>query len=161
MEKMEIYKKLKHLRKERGLTLNTMAEKIGSDYQQISRIERGKSKLSIDLLMRMANALETPITDIVHQKQEPQKIVSFPQKEEAPFAFEELLTIILEKPESFNHSHPSNDLSIVSSLISQDPRGFLLSIVMAHTDLPGPQRGLLSIVTAHTDLPDPSGVSYR
>lgn len=73
MKEPEIYEKLKQLRKERGLTLNTLAEKIGSDYQQISRIERGKSRLTIDVLMKLADALQTPIYDIVEAKNEEKK----------------------------------------------------------------------------------------
>lgn len=65
MNEQNIYKNLKQLRKERGLTLSNLADKIGSDYQQLSRIERGKSRLTVDVLMRMAAALETPIDQLI------------------------------------------------------------------------------------------------
>lgn len=116
METTEIYKKLKQLRKERGLTLNTLAEKIGSDYQQISRIERGRSKLSVDLLMKMANALETPVAEIVQNGQK-QKVI--PSKKD--LSSEEILKIVLEKVESAiqetkRQLSPSTKASLVSQI---------------------------------------------
>lgn len=96
MSQIEIYKKLKQLRKERGLTLNTFAEKIGSDYQQVSRIERGKSKLTIDMLMRMADALETPVGDIVERPLSGEKkIIPLKTLETPTFFSQELLALIL------------------------------------------------------------------
>ena len=82
---MEVYQKLKQLRKERGLTLNNLAEKIGSDYQQLSRIERGKSRLTIDVLMKMADALDAPIHTIVGTKSDArppmiQQVAEFPKE---------------------------------------------------------------------------------
>jgi transcriptional regulator with XRE-family HTH domain len=95
----EIHKRLKQLRKERGVTLNSLAEKMGVDYQQLSRIERGKSRLNINVLMKMADALETPISEIVNTKQEvvkviPQERPSYPLNDS-----QELLGKILEKIE--------------------------------------------------------------
>jgi transcriptional regulator with XRE-family HTH domain len=100
MKDVEIYKKLKQLRKERGLTLNTLAEKIGSDYQQISRIERGKSRLTIDVLMKMAEALDIPIQDIVKTKAEDKKLMPVRQQESDTLPAQELLSVILEKIET-------------------------------------------------------------
>lgn len=70
MKQTDIYKKLKALRKERGLTLVDLADKIGSDYQQLSRIERGKSRLTVDVLMKMADAFQTPIDQLINPKEE-------------------------------------------------------------------------------------------
>lgn len=99
MKEPEIYEKLKQLRKERGLTLNNLAEKIGSDYQQISRIERGKSRLTIDVLMKLAEALDTPIHDIVEGSGEDKKVaLAEPASADTPSAHE-MLANILEKIE--------------------------------------------------------------
>lgn len=65
MKDEDIYKNIKNLRKERGLTLSNLADKMGSDYQQLSRVERGKSRLTVDMLMRMAEALDTPVDQII------------------------------------------------------------------------------------------------
>lgn len=123
MEHVEIYKKLRQLRKERGLTLNTFAEKIGSDYQQLSRIERGKSKLSIDMLMKMANALEAPVSDLMEQTPSETKVITaVPLSKEASHLFfnEEMLTVILEKLElGIEKSTPPLRAPIKAALASQ------------------------------------------
>jgi len=98
----EIHKRLKLLRKERGVSLNSLAEKMGVDYQQLSRIERGKSRLNINVLMKMAEALETPISEIVARKPETQaRVIS--QENLSPFLHlshsQEMLATILEKIE--------------------------------------------------------------
>ncbi|MBS0634690.1 MAG: helix-turn-helix transcriptional regulator [Verrucomicrobia bacterium] len=72
MNEENIYKNLKQLRKERGLTLSNLADKMGSDYQQLSRVERGKSRLTVDMLMRMAEALDTPVDQLIkHTEKKP------------------------------------------------------------------------------------------
>ena len=98
-KEIEIHEKLKQLRKERGLTLNNLADKIGSDYQQISRIERGKSRLTIDVLMKMADALETPVHELVKAKPEEKegKAIPFPMQKADLLLPQETLAIILEK----------------------------------------------------------------
>lgn len=109
MKEVEIYKKIRQIRKERGLTLNNLADKIGTDYQQISRIERGKSRLTIDILMKMAKALDTPIYDIVESRSEDKNHLSHNAKAhfETAQSSQDVLTTILEKIELF-----SNRLSI-------------------------------------------------
>lgn len=114
----EIYKKLRKLRQERGLTINNLAEKIGSDYQQLSRIERGKSKLTIDTFLKMAEALETPITNIVTSQTE--------EKLPACKALnsQETLVLILEKIEILSKDSesvlsPQVKAKIASCLYSQ------------------------------------------
>lgn len=123
----EIHQKLKQLRKERGLTLNNLAQKIGSDYQQISRIERGKSKLTIDLLVKMAQALETPISKIV----EPLPVESktnpgsnLESSTSSPSLSQSILTLILEKIEFLWHTthfkiHPQTKATLISQIYKQ------------------------------------------
>jgi transcriptional regulator with XRE-family HTH domain len=119
MEQIEIYKKLKQMRKERGLTLNTLAEKIGSDYQQLSRIERGKSKLSIEMLMKMANALETPLTEIVQEPVFEKKAAATLPPSHSSLS-QDMLTSILERIEgAAQEAHAALSPSIKASLTSQ------------------------------------------
>ncbi len=90
MSEESIYKNIKKLRKERGLTLSNLADKMGSDYQQLSRVERGKSRLTVDLLMRMAEALDTPVDQLIKTD---------PVEKRAPLIREADLGEILEKLE--------------------------------------------------------------
>ncbi len=91
MNEQDIFKNIKLLRKERGLSLSNLADKIGSDYQQVSRVERGKSRLTVDMLMRMADALDTPVDQIIKP--------IFTEKNAEPQIREADLGQILEKME--------------------------------------------------------------
>ncbi len=41
-----------------GLTQQELAERVGTSYSQISRIESGRHKTSLDTLLRIARALD-------------------------------------------------------------------------------------------------------
>ncbi|XKH01255.1 helix-turn-helix domain-containing protein [Marinobacter nauticus] len=61
---MSLGQALKQLRKEQGLTLAELAEQTQSHVGNLSRIERGMARPSLDLLYRLAKALGFSITDI-------------------------------------------------------------------------------------------------
>lgn len=61
---MSLSQALKQLRKKQGLTLAELAEQTHSHVGNLSRIERGLAKPSLDLLYRLAKALGFSITDI-------------------------------------------------------------------------------------------------
>jgi len=65
MEDKNIYLKIRDIRQARGLTVNSLAEKIGEDHQKVGRIERGKRSLTIDYLMKISKALDTPLEDFL------------------------------------------------------------------------------------------------
>lgn len=73
MEEKNIYAKIRDIRQARGLTVNTLADKIGEDHQKVGRIERGKRSLTIDYLMKVSKALDTPLEDFFSEEkaQEP------------------------------------------------------------------------------------------
>ena len=64
-ENKNIYSKLRELRRARGLTVNTLAKKMGENYQKVGRIERGSRSLTVDYLMKVARALETPMETLL------------------------------------------------------------------------------------------------
>jgi transcriptional regulator with XRE-family HTH domain len=53
------------LRKERGLTLTNLAEKIGVTSQQIGRLEKGERRLTTDWMEKIAHALEVLPEDLM------------------------------------------------------------------------------------------------
>jgi transcriptional regulator with XRE-family HTH domain len=61
----EIYKKMgekiRKLRLIKGLSQKTLARYVGVTYQQIQNYERGKSKIPVDRLIRISEALEVPL----------------------------------------------------------------------------------------------------
>lgn len=67
MEEKNIYTKIRDIRQARGLTVNNLAEKIGEDHQKVGRIERGKRSLTIDYLLKVSKALETPVESFFEQ----------------------------------------------------------------------------------------------
>ena len=46
------------MRRDRGLSQSQLAEKAGTTAQQISRLERGDRKLTMEWVVRLADALE-------------------------------------------------------------------------------------------------------
>lgn len=53
MDNKNIQKKLKQLRKESGLTQKQLAEYLGVDQSQISRLENGARKVNLTLVMKI------------------------------------------------------------------------------------------------------------
>ncbi|HKC69729.1 MAG TPA: helix-turn-helix domain-containing protein [Bacteroidia bacterium] len=68
-EEQEYLKKLgeriEMLRKERGLTQVELAEKIGTKFPQIGRLERGETNCTIIVLRKIARELNTPLNKII------------------------------------------------------------------------------------------------
>ncbi len=60
--KVEIGKRLKRLRKEKGLTQKDLAAKVsgGLDYTYIGKIERGEQFPSLKILMKLCESLSVP-----------------------------------------------------------------------------------------------------
>lgn len=73
-----IITKLRELRRARGLTVDTLAKRIGENSQKVGRIERGATNLTFDYLMRVSKALETPIEDFLREDKKPASSHSSP-----------------------------------------------------------------------------------
>ena len=56
--------RIKELCKEKGLTLNTLADKVGISQPSISLIVNGKQKPSFDTLEKIAEALDVDIAEL-------------------------------------------------------------------------------------------------
>lgn len=122
MSEEEVYKKLKQLRKSRGLTLNDLAENVGLDYQQISRIERGKSRLTIDVLTKMAKALDTPVEQLV-KSNSGSGSTSSKSAAAKPLTTQDILMYILEGLEALDKANslqlaPAKKASLCSLIYS-------------------------------------------
>jgi len=62
-----ICSKLRELRRARGLTVDTLAEKMGESSQKIGRIERGARSITLDYLVKASQALETPVESFLKE----------------------------------------------------------------------------------------------
>jgi transcriptional regulator with XRE-family HTH domain len=69
MNEKDIYSKLRALRRARGITVNKLAEKMGEDHQKVGRIERGRRSVTVEYLMKVSKALETPVEDLLKNVQ--------------------------------------------------------------------------------------------
>ncbi len=61
-EALDVGRRLRALRTEQGLSLRTLAEMSGLNFNTLSLIENGKSSPSVSTLQQLAKALRTPIT---------------------------------------------------------------------------------------------------
>lgn len=55
---------IRQIRKNRGLNQTAVAERVGTDSGNISRYETDKQKPSVDMLERIADALDTSVSEI-------------------------------------------------------------------------------------------------
>ena len=74
---VSIGKKIREIRKLRGLTLEELSEKVGRNWSFLSQIERGRSIPSIETLFLICDALEISLSDLFEKhKSIPYKINS-------------------------------------------------------------------------------------
>ncbi len=57
--------RIRQIRKSRGITQNCLAEQIGIEPSNISHIERAVSKVGLGTLVKIANALECSVDDLL------------------------------------------------------------------------------------------------
>src|SRR5262249_50724619 len=55
---------LRRLRKQRGLTLEELALKAGTDAGNLSRVERHVQRYTPEMLEKLAEALQVPVADL-------------------------------------------------------------------------------------------------
>lgn len=60
----EIGLRIRQLREERKLTLQDFADKLEIEYNNVIRIEKGRTNFTIGTLVKIANALEIPISKL-------------------------------------------------------------------------------------------------
>ena len=58
-------KKVRELREAKGLTIEDFANSIDLHVTQLSRIELGKTNVTISYIMRLATALNVPVTALM------------------------------------------------------------------------------------------------
>lgn len=59
--------RIKEICREKGLTLNVLAERIGVSQPSISGIATGKQKPSFDTLEKLSDALNVPVSELFEQ----------------------------------------------------------------------------------------------
>lgn len=69
--------RIRGFRKGRNLTQEKLAEKAGVEPSNLSHIERGATKVSLPTLLKIANALEVSLDDLVYDSLEKSRHISY------------------------------------------------------------------------------------
>jgi len=76
LEDVELGRKIRALRLQRGLSQTSLADGIGLTFQQVQKYEKGTNRVSAGRLQKIADLLETPVmffyggTDVSAKKRE-------------------------------------------------------------------------------------------
>lgn len=65
---MELHNKIKFIRLSKNLTQGYIADELGIDVANYSRLERGETSITIDRLQKIADLLEVEITELILNK---------------------------------------------------------------------------------------------
>lgn len=68
--------KIKKLRKDRGLSQISLAEKMGLSFQQIQKYEKGLTQITVNRLQQIAEALNVSILSFFDEDEQPLRISS-------------------------------------------------------------------------------------
>jgi transcriptional regulator with XRE-family HTH domain len=82
-DRKELGKRIREIRKIKGLTQEELGEKANLNYKFVGELERGKVNVSLDSLVRISKALEIYIGDLFRKVEEP--ILKIAVKEKSPF----------------------------------------------------------------------------
>ena len=87
LSRMEIFERIRSIRLAKNFTQEYMAEQLDIDVANYGRLERGKSKIDIERLKRIARTLEVSLEELVSEKETNQ----FLKQEKAISILEEML----------------------------------------------------------------------
>lgn len=59
-----VYNRLEHVRTDRGMSRQQLADAVGVHYQTIGYLERGEYSPSLSLALRLATVLDTAVGDV-------------------------------------------------------------------------------------------------
>jgi transcriptional regulator with XRE-family HTH domain len=66
--KQQLIMKLKNIRREKGLSLHALADKVGMGYQTVGRVERGETQMTVDMLCKLAKVLNVPVSTLFNDE---------------------------------------------------------------------------------------------
>jgi transcriptional regulator with XRE-family HTH domain len=95
----ELGKKIREIRKIKGLTQEELGEKANLNYKFVGELERGKVNVSLDSLVRISKALEIYIGDLFRKVEEPILKIAVKGKRKKPF-----YEIFFSRPSAYQES---------------------------------------------------------
>ena len=84
---VEVGKRLKKLREERGISMRSLARESGLSANALSMIERGLTSPSVSTLMKLSSAMEVPVTAFFRSEPQREKVVFVKAPSRARIAF--------------------------------------------------------------------------
>ena len=106
-DQVRLGRRIRALRKERGLSMNQLAEMVGVNYTTIHRVETGKVSPSVVLLSEIAHYLGHSIVSLLDEERAQ---IKFIRAEEQPEVESDLLNIRLLVPKGFVNDNISLSL---------------------------------------------------
>jgi transcriptional regulator with XRE-family HTH domain len=100
INQMELHNKIKFIRLSKNLTQGYIADELGIDVANYSRLERGETSITVERLKKIAGLLDVDLSILITPDDHSSKSESFNQKP----VIEEYLTAILEELRCINSS---------------------------------------------------------
>lgn len=124
-----IFNKLRELRRSRGLTVDTLATKIGENSQKVARVERGDRSLTLDYLVKVSKALETPITTLI-EEEERDSFASTDLLNNIVLWVEEHEALLMKQPNPKKKAHIISKIFELASNIPADQQPIFLNSLL-------------------------------
>lgn len=105
----KVFTKLRELRRAKGLSIETLASKLGENSQKVARIERGDRSLTVDYLVKASKVLEAPLNAFIDQR----------PSEQTSGSTEVLSDIILWVEQHFEELCPDKDPKKKAQIIAK------------------------------------------
>lgn len=67
---MQLHHKIRSIRLIKNLTQNYLADELGIDVANYSRLERGETSISVDRLKKIAQILEVNLNELINEEKE-------------------------------------------------------------------------------------------
>lgn len=64
----KIVLKLRDIRREKGMSINDVASKVGVGYQTIGRVERGETQMTVENLYKISKVLNVPLSKLLGEE---------------------------------------------------------------------------------------------
>lgn len=141
----KILLKLRDVRRSKGLSLSSLAEKAGIDYQRVGRIERGETQMTVDMLSKISKVLHVPISALLNEDRVTDIENSLSKKSTGKKSGVNLIPFIYEKLDKFclNYNltaNPSVNVHLATILFNavedmrvnqKDDEGMVLTLFQA------------------------------
>lgn len=137
--------KIRKIRKAKDLTLDQLAEKLGSSSGTLSHIEKGSRNPSLDMLTKIAEALEVPVSDLVDGDTQAENMY-MEEIDKATYSEKDKFLVKELDAALYGESEASKALKAAQEIYKVDPALFIT--MCRAKDLPEEDRKMLRDMSA-------------